>query len=175
MSKYSTEAYSIEMGKAVDMWAESAVFLVTLMELIKISKKLMTGMLLDSMTEQNLLTRIHSKVPAILSSSAFSLIPPVFDYESDDALAAPLSSIAIYRTVKQIVQQAFRKKSFTNEGLTQEDCVEVMEDIIKLVIERLQHSISTIHEELDDVVPFGNKNCKEWLHIQKNKLFPMQK
>ena len=39
MKKYSTEAYSIEMGKAIDMWGEAAVIVMVLCELTSLLKK----------------------------------------------------------------------------------------------------------------------------------------
>jgi hypothetical protein len=39
MRKYSSEAYSVEMGRAVDMWGEATVFVLFLLELAKCLRK----------------------------------------------------------------------------------------------------------------------------------------
>lgn len=40
MKKYSTDEYSMEMGRAVDMWSECAVLVVCIVELMKVLNKI---------------------------------------------------------------------------------------------------------------------------------------
>lgn len=40
MRKYSTDEYSMEMGRAVDMWSEAALLVVAVAELSKLLSKI---------------------------------------------------------------------------------------------------------------------------------------
>ena len=40
MRKYSTDEYSMEMGRAVDMWGEVAVYVLAVVELMKLFNKI---------------------------------------------------------------------------------------------------------------------------------------
>jgi hypothetical protein len=49
MRKYSSEAYSVEMGRAVDMWGEATVFVLFLLELAKCIKKVKVRVLIGQL------------------------------------------------------------------------------------------------------------------------------
>lgn len=45
MRKYSTDEYSMEMGRAVDMWSETALLVLAVAELNKLLNKIKVGIL----------------------------------------------------------------------------------------------------------------------------------
>lgn len=49
MRKYSSEAYSAEMARAIDLWAEGALFVLVLLELTRCLKKVRVRVLLSPM------------------------------------------------------------------------------------------------------------------------------
>ena len=48
MRKYSTDEYSMEMGRAVDIWSESAVYVVAVLELNRLMAKIKVWILCET-------------------------------------------------------------------------------------------------------------------------------
>lgn len=181
MRKYSSEAYSVEMSRAVDMWAESAVFVVLLQELGKCAKKIMSGLVLMPFQFSRLLSQLKTKVPALLATPSQSLVPLALSdvLQSGQSSGAvgnqtvPLSFSAL-RRAKRIIEGAFLAQLV--DGLSSElsvqdatTAVEVVHSAMEGLATELRSSYKRVSAELDDVVFVGNKSCREWLLLQDLK------
>lgn len=75
MQKYSTDMYSVELGRATDLWAEAAVFVVARLCCLKLANKFFGGYCVMPVLESELTTAFTSHIHPLLSSASTGLIP----------------------------------------------------------------------------------------------------
>jgi len=104
MRKYCSATYAPEMARAIDMWAEAAVYVCARLEVLKLLKKLNGGFCVLPLQEKHILDNIVKAIPVTLSSSNPALVPPVFtSSESHDYhQGTPLSVVAIESLPKSL-------------------------------------------------------------------------
>eukprot|EP00597_Dinobryon_sp_UTEXLB2267_P012120 CAMPEP_0170113234 /NCGR_PEP_ID=MMETSP0020_2-20130122/9737_1 /TAXON_ID=98059 /ORGANISM="Dinobryon sp., Strain UTEXLB2267" /LENGTH=1097 /DNA_ID=CAMNT_0010339491 /DNA_START=44 /DNA_END=3337 /DNA_ORIENTATION=+ len=190
MRKYSLMNYCRNMCKAVDMWAETTVFLLALVNLLAIEKKIKEGtcssLPLDS---RSIWTTFKKRVPQLLSSNASSLVPISIQRSSTHGdggglspdspgrfvgggsikQESPLSAIAVVK-VKAIIEQVYSSpkgmdlvKVATESADPNTPTVRLLHLMIDELLPELSNSLLRAQQELDDSIPYKNKTCKEWM------------
>lgn len=193
MRKYSLMNYCRNMCKAVDMWAETTVFLLALVNLLAIEKKIKEGtcssLPLDS---RSIWTTFKKRVPQLLSSNASSLVPisihrssthgdggGIHDLSPDSPgrfngggsikQESPLSAIAVVK-VKVIIERVYSSSrgvdlvKIANESTDQNTpTIRLLHFMIDELLPELSNSLLRAQQELDDSIPYKNKTCKEWM------------
>lgn len=100
MRKYCSPTYAAEMARAVDMWAEAAVYVSTRVEVLKLLKKLSAGFCVLPLKESHILDSVMKTIPVTLNSSNPALLPQVHISGHDQH--APLSVIALESLPKSL-------------------------------------------------------------------------
>jgi len=128
-----------------------------------------SGLFLMPLEMHTLLAVVKTKIPVILSTTSASLVPPsLLDalQQNWNTTAVPLSAAAV-RLGKQLIETSFQEHS-----LDDQPCVSTMDpatatSILEAAVEGLcAHmgaSYKKVLAELDDVVYFGSRPCREWL------------
>jgi hypothetical protein len=105
MRKYSTINYCRYMCKAVDMWAETAIYLLALVEVLAVERKVKEGSAhsLLPLDPRHLFSSFKKRVPALLSSTASSLVPISLPSRPGEEASlrqeVPLSSSAVLKVL----------------------------------------------------------------------------
>jgi len=175
MRKYSTVDYSTEMTKAVDMWSEVAVFAVTVYEAHKLLNKIKEGRVVIPLSQLSVLKAIRKKMSPLLATPSDAFIPPALKLDPMMACTnpppviqtIPLSAAAVVR-VEELITELFIRIG-SPHPLTRVYVLDSLEKAIELVtaictegIALLKTSLKSSQDELNDLIPFGAKGCKEW-------------
>lgn len=114
------------------------------------------------------------KIHPLLAASAPCLIPAAILYD-DQVQSVPLSVGAMMSTRdlinSVIATQNMKIEKTRGEGsssdrnvlLSATDAEVVFADILSELSNSLISSLKRCHRELEDVIPYGNMSCKEWV------------
>lgn len=164
--KYSTEAYSAEMAKSVDLWGAVAAYACIAESMFSVCRKLKKGLFVMPMTSKMIITAISAHIPPIVSSFAMSLVPPSLSFGVNQE--APLSAMAL-KEQREFIRACFNAQPDSSTITDSDIATQVCRTIVEHTGELLQQTLRTVLEDLDDVVPYGNKSCKEWFDINMAK------
>lgn len=165
MMKYSSNVYAIEMNKAVDLWAEVSVYTIILEEIIALFKKIKSGMILFPLRSRNVINTIFKKIHPLLASSSLLLVPPSIEFEMSINLdAVPLSAAAVSK-IRHLIRSTFISPDSNVEKPLEslENALETFSIIQQRIASELWESLKKVKRDLEDIVPYGNRNCKDWL------------
>jgi len=188
MRKYSTDEYCMEMGRAVDLWSESAVYVVAILELTKLTAKIKSGNCIMPLTFRAALKTFRIKLPALLGTNNAFFIPPSLGYYDPKIprQTEPLSYCAVVR-VTGLIEGAFqsrgtlgggsggtgtdtgtdvdagkrRLRPYVLSGVS--ECSALTTHLLQEITVLLKASLRFVHTELGDQVPYGARWCREWL------------
>jgi len=168
MRKYSAHAYATEMPKAIDLWAEVAIFVVIRLEFFKLYKKFSAGFCVFPMEATALLRPFKSQIPAILQSTALSLVPTTFHPDIGTDIGSVPASVTAIIKVEDTVNKVFGDMYPGGLVESQDGFLSLLESLSATLDDLLMASIRNAYDELDDVVTYGTHTCKEW--VSKTKL-----
>lgn len=123
------------------------------------------------LTKHTVLRTVRSKVPPLLASGSEFFIPPSLGYYDPKIphQTIPLSAAAL-NAVQELIETFFAQMGQPIENkrggysLTDlSDCQSLVSQLVGEIAILLKKSLKTIHLELNDVVPYGQKGCKEWI------------
>lgn len=175
MQKYSTDEYSMEMGRAVDMWSECALLVACVAEANKLWSKIKAGNGILPLTKSSVMRAVRAKISPLLASPGEYFIPPSLGYYNPlvPRQTVPLSAAALTQ-VQEIIETSFGQlgqpmDNFSATGRRNFQIVDladsqaVMARVVAEIAILLKKALKTVNSELDDVVPYGHKGCKEWI------------
>lgn len=166
MRKYSTAAYLVEMGKAVDIWAEAAVLIVSTAELLKLTQKIKANLYVLPLESKGVIRLIRKKVPPLLASTDPQFIPPVDPTTNTPKTTAPLSAAALTQ-VRAIIRNSFKAATHPKQDEegpeAKQFALGLVTGVLDQVVLLLEEALRRAHKELDDGIPYGTKSCREWL------------
>lgn len=125
------------------------------------------------LTKSAVLRTARSKIAPLLASPADHFIPPSLGYFNPGIAnqTIPLSAAALSK-VQEIIEGLFIQHGIsmnTASGRRNYQVFDMAESqalMAKVVAEiaaLLKKALKTVHAELDDTVPYGQKGCKEWI------------
>ena len=129
------------------------------------------------LTKSTVLRTARSKITPLLASSSEQFIPPTMSFFHPGSVhqKVPLSAAAL-SNVHEIVERLFAqfghaitmngssnagKRDFQIYDLAESQTV--MTKVVSEIAILLKKALKTVHVELDDVVPYGGRGCKEWI------------
>lgn len=129
------------------------------------------------LTKSTVLRTARSKITPLLASSSEQFIPPTMSFFHPGSVhqKVPLSAAAL-SNVHEIVERLFAqfghaitmngssnagKRDFQIYDLAESQTV--MTKVVSEIAILLKKALKTVQVELDDVVPYGGRGCKEWI------------
>ncbi len=104
-----------------------------------------------------LIAGISNNIPPIVSSLSASLVPPSMSFGTQQQ--APLSALTLKQlrmNIHELLLEVGEEVVETNTAL------DVVRDLITSSGRVLVQQLVQLHEELDDTVLIGPRNCKDW-------------
>ena len=124
------------------------------------------------LSQTAVLNTVRSKIPPLLASASEFFIPPSLGYYDPKIVhqTTPLSAAALHK-VHEIIEGFFIQKGQASESKHRRNLVvngvQECSNLITLVLTELamllKKALKTAQVELDDILPFGQKGCKEWI------------